>query len=151
MKARQCWTVLADKAEDQCERIQQEMSALKQRQDSLQASEARLTQLYSEYRERINHPSNTTFGMQDAINERQFMQQLTALLIKVAQDLAQTQQALTHTRERWLEAEKEKLKMEALVEQDLRQQRAAAQLREQKQLDELALRQFNAQQLPGHA
>lgn len=151
MKARQCWTVLADKAQGQCDQIQQEMSALKLRQDSLQASEARLTQLYTEYRERINHLGSESRGMQDAINERQFMQQLTALLIKVAQDLEHTHRTLQHTRQRWLQAEKEKLKMQALVEQDLRQQRAALQQREQKQLDELGVRQFNLKTAIGHA
>ncbi len=143
MQARQCWTVLADKAQDQCERIQQELRALQERQQSLLSSEERLRQLYTEYRERMNRPAGEWRGMQDAVNERQFMQQLTALLIKVAQDLEQTQQALRSTRERWLEAEREKLKMQALVEQDLRQQRAVLAAREQKQLDELGVRQFN--------
>ena len=31
MQARQCWTVLAHKAEDQCERIQQELAHMQQR------------------------------------------------------------------------------------------------------------------------
>lgn len=151
MKARQCWTVLADKAQDQCDHIQQEMSALKQRQDSLQASEERLRHLYAEYRGRVNQPGAELRGMQDAINQRHFMQQLSALLDKVVQDQFQTRQALQHTRQRWLQAEQEKLKMQALVEQDLRQQRAEQQKREQKQLDELGVRQFNLSQMASGA
>ncbi len=72
MQARQCWTVLADKAQDQCERIQRELRALQERQQSLQASEERLRQLYTEYRERMNRPAGEWRGMQDAANERQF-------------------------------------------------------------------------------
>ena len=143
MQARQCWTVLADKAQDQCAQIQKELAALQQREQSLRASEARLRQLHAEYRERLQPREQASLGMQDAINQRQFMQQLVALLDKVVQDLAQTELLMRHTRERWLAAEKEKLKMEALVEQDLRQQHAALALREQKQLDELGVRQFN--------
>jgi flagellar export protein FliJ len=142
MQARQCWTVLADKAQDECERIQKDITALHQRQHSLQASEQRLRQLYAEYRDRINQPAEL-LGMQDAINQRHFMQQLSTLLDKVMQDQARTRQALVNARERWLQAEKEKLKMQALVEQDLRQQKAELHKREQKQFDELALRQFN--------
>ena len=48
MKARQCWTVLANKAEDQCSRIQQELTNLQQRLEGLQANERRLRQLYAE-------------------------------------------------------------------------------------------------------
>lgn len=151
MKARQCWTVLADKAQDQCERIQTELHNLQHRLQSLQSSEQRLRQLHGEYLARSNTLGVQQTGMQDAVNQRHFMQQLTNLMNKVAQDQHQTREAMAYTRERMAQAERERLKMQALVEQDLRQQQAQAQKLEQKQMDELGLRQFNLRHAHGSA
>ena len=148
---RQCWTVLANKAEDQCERIQQELVNIQQRLEGLQANEQRLRQLYAEYQARLTRPGTLSQGMQDAIGQRQFMQQITDLIDKVLRDQGITQQALKQTRARLAEAQREKHKMEALVENDLMQVRAAEKKQELKLMDELALRQFNVRQLHGHA
>lgn len=148
---RQCWTVLANKAEDQCERIQQELVNIQQRLEGLQANEQRLRQLYAEYQARLTRPGTLSQGMQDAIGQRQFMQQITDLIDKVLRDQGITQQALKQTRARLAEAQREKHKMEALVENDLKQVRAAEKKQELKLMDELALRQFNVRQLHGHA
>jgi DNA repair exonuclease SbcCD ATPase subunit len=83
---RQCWTVLANKAEDQCERIQQELVNIQQRLEGLQANEQRLRQLYAEYQARLTRPGTLSQGMQDAIGQRQFMQQITDLIDKVLRD-----------------------------------------------------------------
>ena len=151
MQARQCWNVLANKAEDQCTRIQQELSNMQQRLDGLQANERRLRQLYAEYHERLTRPGTASNGMQDAINQRQFMQQITGLIDKVLQDQSITRQALSQTRVRLLEAQHEKLKMQALVEQDQHRLRVAEKMQDQKLMDELALRQFHVQQTVRHA
>ncbi len=151
MPARQCWTVLAHKAEDQCDRIQQELANIQQRLEGLQANERRLRQLYSEYHERLTRPGGAFSGMQDALNQRQFMHQITGLIDKVVQDQSITRQAMVQTRVRLLDAQREKLKMQSLVEHDLQQQKTAEKLKEQKLMDDLALRQFQVRQQPGHA
>lgn len=151
MQARQCWTVLANKAEDQCDRIRQELADIQQRLQGLQAQERRLRQLYAEYHERLTRPGAESSGMQDAINQRQFMQQITGLIDKVVQDMSNTRHAVSQTRQRLADAQKEKLKMQALVEHDLHRQKTAERLKDQRQMDELALRQFNIGQLAGHA
>lgn len=151
MQTRQCWNVLANKAQDECERLQQELQNIQQRLEGLQANERRLRQLYSEYHERITRPGTESSGMQDAIHQRQFMQQITTLVDKVLQDQSIARQALQLTRQRMVQAQREKLKMEALVEQDLQRQRTARKLQEQKQMDEAGLRQFQLKQLTGHA
>lgn len=151
MQTRQCWTVLANKAEDQCARIQQEMANMQQRLEGLRANERRLRQLYAEYHERLTRADAQTNGMQDSINQRLFMQQITGLIDKVVQDQSITRQALTQSRQRLTEAQREKLKMQALVEHDLHQLQTAQRLEEQKNMDELALRQFNFRQVTGHA
>ena len=151
MQARQCWTVLAKKAEDQCERIQQELASLQQRLEGLQAHERKLRQLYAEYHERLTRPGAQSSGMQDAINQRQFMQQITELIDKVLRDQSICRQALMQARQKLADAQKEKLKMQSLVEHDLHRQRTAEKLRDQKLMDELAVRQFNIGHMAGHA
>ena len=57
--ARPCWTVLADKAEDQVAAIQNELGLARKRLESLQSSQQRVQAMYDEYREKIN--SQSTF------------------------------------------------------------------------------------------
>ena len=151
MQARHCWTVLANKAQDQCERIRQELQQLQQRLEGQQANERRLRQLYSEYHERLTQAGTASSGMQDAINQRQFMQQITTLVDKVVHDQILTRQTLAQTRQRLGLAEREKLKMQSLMEHELHRQKTAEKLQDQKLMDDLALRQFQLRQLPGHA
>lgn len=143
MPTRQCWTVLATKAEDQCDRIQQELGHIQQRLEGLLANERRLRQLYAEYHERSTRPGAQSSGMQDAINQRQFMQQITGLIDKVIDDQSVTRQALAQTRQKLMAAQQEKLKMQALVAHEHQQQRNTEKLKDQRLMDELALRQFN--------
>jgi len=151
MQARQCWTVLARKADDQCSRVQQELSSMQQRLEGLQANERRLRQLYAEYQQRLTVPGQHSQGMQDTIQQRQFMQQISSLLDKVLQDQAITRQAMVQARQRLTAAQREKMKMESLVEQDLHRQTAAEKLKDQRLMDELALRQFQLRRQHGHA
>lgn len=151
MQARQCWTVLARKADDQCGRLQQELAHMQQRLEGLQANERRLRQLYGEYHQRMTRPDAHSHGMQDTIHQRQFMQQISALLEQVLQDQSITQQAMTQARQRLTAAQQEKMKMQALVEQDLHRQRTLEKLKDQRLMDELALRQFHLRHQPGHA
>lgn len=148
MQTRQCWSVLANKAEDQCSRIQQELANIQQRIEGLQANERRLRQLYAEYHERLMRPGTESSGMQDAINQRQFMHQITGLIDKVLQDQSIAQQALSQTRQKMAEAQREKLKMQALVEQDQQRVRVAEKVQDQKLMDELALRKFQVRETP---
>jgi flagellar export protein FliJ len=81
--------------------------------------------------------------MLDTMNRRQFADQLLTLIDRVKQDIAQVERVMAHTRQRLAEAEKERLKMQALVEQDLQPSRKDAAVREQRQMDELGLMRFN--------
>ena len=58
-------------------------------------------------------------------------------------DRLEVERVMAHTRQRLGEAEKERLKMQALVEQDLIAVRKDAAVREQRQMDELGVMQFN--------
>ena len=89
--ARPCWTVLADKAEDQVTAIQNELGLARQRLESLQNSQQRVQTMYDEYREKINSQSNESLGMSEAMNQRQFMSQLLVLMQRVKTDILHTE------------------------------------------------------------
>lgn len=141
-KPRACWSVLLTKAEDEVARIQGEMQPIRLRAQSLEASRERLLKLHADYQQ-APPTGSTSAGMQDTMNRRQFAAQLLTLLDRVNQDIAQVERVIEHTRQRLAEAEKERLKMQALVEHDLHAARKEAATREQRQMDELGVMQFN--------
>lgn len=142
LKPRACWSVLLTKAEDEVDRIQNELQQIRLRAQSLEASRERLLNLHADYQQ-APATGSTSAGMQDTMNRRQFAAQLLTLLDRVKQDIAQVERVMAHTRQRLGEAEKERLKMQALVEQDLNAVRKDAAVREQRQMDELGVMQFN--------
>ncbi len=142
LKPRACWSVLLTKAEDEVDRIQGELQQIRLRAQSLEASRERLLNLHADYQQ-APATGSTSAGMQDTMNRRQFAAQLLTLLDRVKQDIAQVERVMAHTRQLLGEAEKERLKMQALVEQDLNAVRKDAAVREQRQMDELGVMQFN--------
>lgn len=142
LKPRACWSVLLTKAEEEVDRIQNELQQIRLRAQSLEASRERLLNLHADYQQ-APATGSTSAGMQDTMNRRQFAAQLLTLLDRVKQDIAQVERVMAHTRQRLGEAEKERLKMQALVEQDLNAVRKDAAVREQRQMDELGVMQFN--------
>ena len=142
LKPRACWSVLLTKAEEKVARIQNELQQIRLRAQSLEASRERLLNLHADYQQ-APATGSTSAGMQDTMNRRQFAAQLLTLLDRVNQDIAQVERVMAHTRQRLGEAEKERLKMQALVEQDLAAARKDAAEREQRQMDELGVMQFN--------
>ncbi len=143
--ARPCWTVLADKAEDQVTAIQQELGQARKRLESLQSSEQRVQAMYDEYREKINSQSNASLGMSEAMNQRQFMSQLLVLMQRVKTDIYHTENLLLSIKERLIEAERERIKMQTLADQNATAVLKALNKREQKKMDEMGVMQFNLQ------
>lgn len=142
IQTRACWSVLLNKAEDELARIQGELQQQRQRAQSLLGSRERLQRLYADY-QKPPEAGSTSAGMHDTMNRRQFAAQLLTLLDRVQQDIAQVERVIAHTRQRLADAEKERLKMQALVEQDLKAAQKDAAVREQRQMDELGVMQFN--------
>ena len=141
---RACWSVLAQKAQDQVSLVQAEMAQGRARLLSLQASRERLQKLYDDY-QKPPEIGDASPGMQETMNQRQFSAQLLTLMQRVQQDLAQTEVALAQARVRLNEAERERLKMQSLVDQDLLAFNAHTRRREQRQMDEMGVMQFNFQ------
>ena len=141
--ARPCWTVLADKAEDQVTAIQNELAFARKRLESLQSSQQRVQTMYDEYRDKINNPSQESLGMSEAMNQRQFMSQLLVLMQRVKTDIQHTENLLLSIKERLIEAERERIKMQTLADQNAMAVRKDLNKREQKKMDEMGVMQFN--------
>ena len=139
---RSCWSVLLNKAQDEVSRIQGQLQLLRERLQSLQASRERLQQLHQDYL-RPPQAGEVSAGMLETLNRRQFADQLLVLIDRVEQDKAQVEAAMAHARTHLITAERERLKMQSLLDKDLQQIKLSTQVREQRQLDEMGTLRFN--------
>jgi hypothetical protein len=139
---RACWSVLAQKAQEQVSLIQGQMAQGRVRAQALQASRDRLQKLYSDY---LKPPEtgSASQGMQETLNQRQFSTQLLTLLLRVDQDLAELAGAMAQSRRELAVAERERLKMQSLVDADETAFRTEKRHREQQQMDAMGVMQFN--------
>ena len=141
-EARNCWPVLVRKAQDAVNDAQNDIVQAQARIDQLQASHQRLCKLYDEYRLQEQTSQAPVMGMQASMNHRQFMAQLLNLQQRVVLDLSKAQATLTQMRQKKLQAEIELHKMTSLAEQDAKAVAQDAKRHEQRQMDELGVRQF---------
>lgn len=145
---RHCWTVLAQRAQDEASQIQVELGQLLTRQESLNASKARLEKLYEDYRLQENSNSQTLQGMREVMNQRQFMTQLLSLMQRVANDVTHVEKTVAQTRSRLMAAERERLKMQTLADQNAQAILSLAEKRDQRHMDALGVMQFNLRSSP---
>lgn len=142
MKVRACWSALEGKAEQKIAQLRAEITQAEQLRDSLLASQQRLENLYEEYRAKTM-AADTSRGMADAMNQRQFMSQLLTLRQRVERDIGTSQLHLQTLAHRMLQAEAERLKMKTLTENDRLAVQKHVLKREQLSMDELGMLQFN--------
>ena len=142
-EARNCWPVLVRKAQDAVNEAQAEIAQALARVDQLEASHARLCTLYDEYRLQENQSTAPVMGMQASMNHRQFMAQLLTLQQRVVLDLSKARVTLSQMRKKRVVAEVELHKMTSLAEQDAKAVARDVLRHEQRQMDELGVRQFN--------
>jgi flagellar export protein FliJ len=141
--ARPCWTVLAQKAEDKIALIQNEMAQTRARLGSLRSSEQRVQKMYEEYRDNLNRADKQSLGMREAMNQRQFMSQLLTLMQRVKTDIQYTENAIIGIKERLVSAERERIKMQTLADQNAQAVRRAENQKDQRRMDALGVMQFN--------
>ena len=141
-EARSCWPVLVKKAEEAVNEAQNDIIQALARVEQLEASHQRLCKLYDEYRLQEQARDATVMGMQASMNHRQFMAQLLNLQQRVVVDLGKAQTTLAQMRQKRLHAEIELHKMQSLAEQDAKPVAQEVNRYEQRQMDELGVRQF---------
>jgi flagellar export protein FliJ len=139
--------VLTEKAEDKIAAIQNEIGLARKRLESLESSEKRVQVMYDEYRDKTNTEGNQSLGMSEAMNQRQFMSQLLVLMQRVKIDMQHTENLILSLKERLLEAERERIKMQTLADQNASAVQKVLSKREQKKMDDLGVMQFNLQAL----
>jgi flagellar export protein FliJ len=133
---------LLTKAQEEVNRLQLALQGLRDRMNSLQGSRERLLGLHRDYL-RPPQAGDVSTGMLETLNRRQFADQIMTLIERVDQDKAQLERAMAQTRQRLLVAERERLKMQSLLEQDVERVKSSSARREQRQLDEIGTVRFN--------
>jgi flagellar export protein FliJ len=141
--ARPCWNVLCKKAEDKITAIQNELLQARTRLESLRTSEQRVQKMYEEYREGLNRADAQSLGMREAMNQRQFMSQLLTLMQRVKTDIQYTENAIVGIKERLVMAERERIKMQTLADQNALAVQREENKKDQRRMDALGVMQFN--------
>ena len=141
--ARPCWTVLTKKAEDKIALIQNELVQARTRLESLRTSEQRVQKMYDEYRDGLNRADGQSLGMREAMNQRQFMSQLLTLMQRVKTDIVYTENAIIGIKERLMVAERERIKMQTLADQNALAVQREENKKDQRRMDALGVMQFN--------
>lgn len=141
--ARPCWTILANKAEDKIAVIQNEMAYTRKHLEGLKNSEARVKKMYDEYHQNLTQPNSQSVGMREAMNQRQFMAQLSTLMLRVQTDIQYTENTLVGIKERLIEAERERIKMQTLADQNAAAVQKEESKKDQRRMDALGVMQFN--------
>ena len=141
--ARPCWTVLTKKAEDKIALIQNELVQARSRLESLRTSEQRVQKMYDEYREGLTRADAQSLGMRETMNQRQFMSQLLTLMQRVKTDIMYTENAIIGIKERLMLAERERIKMQTLADQNAQAVQQEANKKDQRRMDALGVMQFN--------
>jgi len=142
MKTRACWSALESRAEQKITQLRAETAHAEQLRDALLSSQQRLENLYEEYRAQTQ-ARDSSKGMSDAMNQRQFMSQLLKLRERVERDIGTSNLHLQTLAHRMQQAETERLKMKTLAENDRLNVQKYVQKREQHSMDELGMLQFN--------
>jgi len=141
--ARPCWTVLTKKAEDKIALIQNELVQARTRLESLRTSEQRVQKMYDEYRDGLNRADGQSLGMRETMNQRQFMSQLLTLMQRVKTDIIYTENTIIGIKERLMLAERERIKMQTLADQNAQAVQREENKKDQRRMDALGVMQFN--------
>ncbi|MGI9133327.1 MAG: flagellar export protein FliJ [Rhodoferax sp.] len=147
MQARTCWSALEYKAEVAVDQTLGHIVKARQVHSTLQSSHQRLLVLYQEYRSQSLAQQDSR-GMKEATEQRQFMSQLLTLRKRLERDIANAEHHLQQLQQHMTALETQRIKMKTLREADHRAVSAFRQKREQRQMDELGVMQFNRRVTP---
>ncbi|MBU3712131.1 MAG: hypothetical protein FGM21_10160 [Limnohabitans sp.] len=143
MKARECWPVLAKKAQDEVDAAMAVVVQIRQNIEHLQSRRQQLLDMYADYKRRIEDKQQQWHSMADTANHRQFMSHLLQLVDRIDQDLQRAHNDLTQAREAQQKADQQRIKMASLMEQDLHRVKVYQQKKDQKHMDALGITLFN--------
>jgi flagellar export protein FliJ len=99
--------------------------------------------MYNEYRDELNQSDTQSQGMRETMNQRQFMSQLLTLMQRVKTDIVYTENAIIGIKERMVLAERERIKMQTLADQNALAVQREENKKDQRNMDALGVMQFN--------
>jgi flagellar export protein FliJ len=143
MKPRAAWPFLAKKAKEKCDQAMVALVKGREKIKTLEQSRGRMETLYADYLARSIEAEKNALSMQETVNFRGFLQQIRTLIKRVDVDLQHATFELDILKGNLLVAEKKRIQMETLQEQDLRRIRDAAAKREQREMDAAGVMLFN--------
>jgi flagellar export protein FliJ len=133
---------LEDKAQRRITALQAEIAQAGQLLETLYASRTRLLVLYDEYRTQLQNRTDQ-IGMQEAMNQRQFMSQLQTLHNRVEADIERTLAHREMLQASLRTADTERLKMKTLRENAQALHNKELARLEQRAMDVLGVQQYN--------
>jgi flagellar export protein FliJ len=143
MKPRAAWPILAKKAKEKCDQAMAALVKGREKIKSLEQSRGRMEALYADYLARSLEAEKKSLSIQESVNFRGFLQQIQTLIKRVDVDLQHAKFELDVLKGNLLAAEKKRIQMETLQEQDERRVREAAAKREQRAMDAAGVMLFN--------
>ncbi|MBU6224213.1 MAG: flagellar export protein FliJ [Burkholderiales bacterium] len=143
MKPRAAWPILAKKAKEKCDQAMAALVRGREKIKSLEQSRSRMEALYADYLARSIEAEKKSLSMQETVNFRGFLQQIQTLISRVNVDIEHATFELEILKGNLLAAEKKRIQMETLHEQDVRRIRDAAAKREQREMDATGVMLFN--------
>ena len=143
MKPRAAWPILAKKAKEKCDQAMAALVKGREKIKSLEQSRGRMEALYTDYLARSIAAEKKSLSIQESVNFRGFLQQIQTLIKRVDVDLQHAKFELDVLKGNLLAAEKKRIQMETLQEQDERRIREATAKREQREMDSAGVMLFN--------
>jgi len=143
MKPRAAWPILAKKAKEKCDQAMAALVKGREKIKSLEQSRGRMEALYADYLARSLEAEKKSLSIQESVNFRGFLQQIQTLIKRVDVDLQHAKFELDVLKGNLLAAEKKRIQMETLQEQDERRIRDAAAKREQREMNAAGVMLFN--------
>ncbi len=133
------WTVLADKAEQATREAQAKVNEARATVNKLQGSVDHVDRLRNDYIARFQAAQKEAHKISDNVAYRQFLDHLQELKQKVKSQLAQAELQLADAKAALQQAQREQIKMEAMVEREERNRLLSAARAEQRAMDEAGL------------
>ena len=143
MKPRAAWPILAKKAKEKCDQAMAALVKGREKIKSLEQSRGRMEALYADYLARSIAAEKKSLSIHESVNFRGFLQQIQTLVKRVDVDLQHAKFELDVLKGNLLAAEKKRIQMETLQEQDERRIREATAKREQREMDAAGVMLFN--------
>jgi flagellar export protein FliJ len=133
------WSLLTYKAQQKVNALQESLGAAQQQLEQFKASEQRLSAMLVEYQAQYANDVAQSHLVADALNQRQFMAQLTQLVGHAKQKVSAAHAQMAQIRKTLLAAQLELSKCEKLEAHAREQERVQDKRREQRAMDDLAI------------